>query len=117
MRIWTEEETVTIRWLNNCGNEPETGLAWNSVDDGEWLLSKTDFLAEIRQFHKRLISEMAGRVDSVVAGCLPDDVEVDIDNLLIEQRQERLNALDRALATPVDENWDFIRKLLGEFFG
>ncbi|HPF38120.1 MAG TPA: DUF5984 family protein [Phycisphaerae bacterium] len=112
VRIWTEEDTVTIRWFNDCGIEPETGLPWNAIEDGEYSLSKSEFISEVRQFHERLMSEMAGRVEAVVAGCLPDDVEVDIDNLLIEQRRERPNALDRALATPVNENWDIIRKWL-----
>src|SRR5690606_24968412 len=51
IRFWREVNTIHIRWHNDSGVEPVTGLAWSQVPDGLHTMPVDSFLAEVRSFH------------------------------------------------------------------
>lgn len=115
IQFWREGDTVSIRWRNDGGVEPETGLPWSDVADGEWSLPRSAFLEEVRSFDQRLMGQMAARIKRVVEADLFPGVEIDLEALAREhegRRQWLAEALGKA--EEMGRDWDEVRAALAE---
>lgn len=83
IRIWSEQSIVHIEW-DNTGKLYE-GLAVWSAARGSFRLPRETFMEEVRSFHTRLLSQMADRVEKVVAGTLAPEVQIALAALQREQ--------------------------------
>lgn len=111
IRLWTEGEMLSIRWINDCGVEPTTGLPWTNVSDGLHTMPLSQFMDEVRSFHDRLMNAMSLRVEQARTAWPRPDVAIDIDALMAEH-QERTQSLDQVLRSAAESprNWDSVRE-------
>jgi Family of unknown function (DUF5984) len=87
MYLWSDEKNVHIQW-DNREMKVNGYLAWTAVF-GSYTLSREQFMAEVRDFHERFMTQMGVRVAQVAAGVLPSHIHVDLIEL---QRQQELRA-------------------------
>jgi Family of unknown function (DUF5984) len=103
--IWTTEESVIISW-DNTDILLDDIQVW-SATQGHYCIQRDDFLNEVRDFHSKLMSEMAERVDQVCARWHRPEIQVDTAQLKDEQ-QDRKTWLDRALHKPASTDWAIV---------
>ena len=112
IRMWSEQSAVHIEWDNTkklCEGLP----AW-SATRGSFRIPREAFIQEVRAFHTRLIDQMTQRVESVAAGALSPDVQVDLPALRKEQLQ-RNRAFENALSGPaVATDWQSVTGAIAE---
>ncbi len=109
--IWSDEEHTHIAWDNRgrqFGGEP----AW-SASLGSYLVSRVEFIEEIKSFHDRLMEQMAARVAQVASGCLPSEIQVDLPGLITEHEQ-RTRSFDAALKVVPATDWRQAERAVGE---
>lgn len=95
--MWSDTAQVHVCW-DNRSREIQGVPAW-SAQVGMYSISRETFLEEVREFHSRFMSQMAKRVELVVAGGLPDGIRVDLEGLAREHRN-RSRPIDQNLAAP-----------------
>jgi hypothetical protein len=100
--IWSDREHVHIEW-DNRDRLFEGNPAWSALV-GSYSMPRNQFLSEMKSFHDRLIEQMAARVDQVMAGHLPSEIEIDVPSLVREQGQ-RTRSLDDALRVVPGTDW------------
>lgn len=115
IRFWCENETLTIRWVNDCKVEETTGLPWSDVFVGQHTMPVAEFLEEVSSFHDRLISAMQERVNIARNSWPRPDVAIDAQRLL-QEHQERIGSLERTLKYAADtrQDWDAVREAVWE---
>jgi len=113
IEIFTEDDTTTIRWTNDCDQDTETGLIWNEVADGEFQLPRAEFLAEVERFHTNFMAAMNERARAARAHWPHHDVAIDLDELEREQ-EARLHSLADALALVPKQrpDWNQVRQAI-----
>lgn len=108
--FWSDEITVHIEWDNSqriIDGQP----VW-SATRGSYHLSRDAFLQEVRSFHDRLMQQMSERLEQVIAGMLPAEIEVDLPELK-RQHMGRERSLERSLAPPAPAiDWKRIREAI-----
>jgi hypothetical protein len=100
--IWSTEESVIISW-DNTDILLDDIQVW-SAPQGHYCIQRDEFLHEVRDFHSKLIGEMAGRVDQVCDRWGRTEIQVDKAHLKYEQ-QDRQTWLARALNKPASTDW------------
>jgi hypothetical protein len=112
IRLWSDNEVVHIEW-DNRDRLIEGKPAWRAVH-GSARVSRVEFVREIHAFHTALMSQMAQRVERVLAGDLPTSVNVDMVGLQREHAV-RSRPLDRELGPPaVPTDWDGVWKAIAQ---
>jgi hypothetical protein len=100
--IWSDREHVHIEW-DNRDRLFEGNPAWSALV-GSYSMPRDQFLSEMKSFHDRLMEQMAARVDQVMAGHLPSEIEIDVPSLVREQGQ-RTRSFDEALRVVPGTDW------------
>jgi hypothetical protein len=100
--IWSDREHVHIEW-DNRDRLFEGNPAWSAFV-GSYSMPRDQFLSEMKSFHDRLMEQMAARVDQVMAGHLPSEIEIDVPSLVREQGQ-RTRSFDEALRVVPGTDW------------
>jgi len=110
--LWSDESEVHIEWDNS--DELFDGvLAWSAIC-GAFSLPRVQFVAELKSFHARLMEQMAGRIEQVMAGALPSEVHIDLAQLQRDQ-EWHCQSMDKQLAgleSPTD--WQAVREAIQE---
>ena len=102
IRMWSDEDLVHLEWDNRAmlvGGLP----AW-SATCGAHLVSREQFLVEVRSFHERLMEEMDRRIQRVTDGALPPQVRVDLASLQREHVRRRAQ-INRLLGSSDATDW------------
>ena len=100
--IWSDQKDVHIEW-DNRDRQFEGKPAW-SAQVGSYSMPRDQFVSEMASFHDRLMEQMAARVDQVMAGHLPSEIEIDVPSLVREQGQ-RTRSLAEALRVTPQTDW------------
>ena len=100
--IWSDQEHVHIEW-DNRDRKFDGKPVW-TADVGSYQMPRSKFIEEMRSFHDRLMEQMAARVDRVVAGGLPAEIQVDVPGL-IREHDQRTRTLDAALCVDPETDW------------
>jgi Family of unknown function (DUF5984) len=107
IRLWSDAESVHIEW-NNAEKTLQGKPAWTALT-GSAQLSRQQFIYEVKAFHTALMSQMGERVDQVLAGVLPQQVQIDFPALQHEHAV-RSRPLDREFHGPVvPTDWERVR--------
>lgn len=102
--IWSDAEQVHIEWDNRT--QLFNGLPAWTAGHGQYVLSRADFVAELRSFHEALLQHMADRLHQL-ADQWPAAGHLDREPLQAEQ-QERSVRLQRALQCAEASDWTSI---------
>mgnify|MGYP007070989952 CR=1 FL=1 len=115
VRFWSEGGSVIIRWDECLQVHKETGLRWNTQPPGEYSLPIATFIAEVRQFHARLMEQMRHRLDIAKHNWPLPNVHIDIDDMENEH-DWRSHAFDEAMemSRKVRRDWDKVRWAMAE---
>lgn len=108
---WSDAENVYFAWDNRhamVNGRP----AW-TAQYGEFHLPRREFIEEMQSFHARLMEQMAARVEQVLTGALPAEIQIDIDALVREQAQ-RYEALHDALNLEAQTDWRAVEEAVSE---
>ena len=99
-----------VEWDNRDKLVDGLGV-WTAIF-GKYSLTRSDFVAECRSLHERLMDAMSERVEQVVAGALPPAIHVDLVGLMREHEKRRhLSSLNfGALPEPTD--WAAVREAM-----
>lgn len=112
IRMWSDTSMVHIEW-DNAEKLFEGLSAWSAVR-GSYQMPREVFKEEVRSFHARLMEQMSERVQKVLAGALPPEVQVDLPGLEREHLQRR-HTIETALAEPaIATDWQLIREGIAE---
>lgn len=112
IRMWSDQSLVHVEW-DNTEKLIQGSPAW-SASRGIFCLSRAKFLAEVLSFHTRLMKQMSERVEKVLAGALPPEVQVDFSGLQREQ-SERSRSIETALKElVVPTNWQSVTEAIHE---
>jgi hypothetical protein len=112
VRIWSDTENVHIEW-NNIEKTLEGKPVWTALS-GSAQLSREEFISEAQAFHDALMSQMGERVERVLAGVLPQHVQIDLPGLKREHA-ERSRTLERELSGPTaPTDWERVRHAVRE---
>ena len=110
IHFWSDESTVHIEW-DNTRRKIDGEPAW-SATRGSYQLSREDFLQEVRSFHDRLMEQMRERVKQVIAGQLPAEIKIDL-NQLEREHAHRECELKRCFDPPQPPaDWEQIREAI-----
>jgi hypothetical protein len=100
--IWSDQKHVHIEW-DNHDRHFGGKLAWSAVL-GAYQIPRDEFIEEVTSFHVRLMDQMAARVDQVVSGCLPSEIQIDLPGL-VREHEQRARSLDSALKIVPGTDW------------
>jgi hypothetical protein len=109
--IWSDQEHVHIEW-DNRGRLFDGKPAWAAVL-GSYQMPRGKFIEEMKSFHDRLMDQMAARVDQVVAGCLPSEIQIDLPGL-VREHEQRTRSLDSALSIVPETDWQQAERAIRE---
>lgn len=109
--FWSDTEHVHIEW-DNRDRKIDGKPAWSAVL-GSYQMPRNEFIEEMKSFHVRLMDQMAARVEQVVAGCLPSEIQIDLPGL-VKQHEMRTRSLDAALRVAPETDWQQIEKAIRE---
>ena len=101
---------VHIEW-DNRRKLIDGAAAW-TARFGKYSLTRSDFVAECRSFHERLVHAMSERVKQVVAGALSPAIQVDIEGLVREHEQRRVLSPLNFGALPSPTDWAAVREAM-----
>lgn len=111
--IWRYQDDVYIRW--NCDEKSENGIPFWTADKGEFKLSFDDFLIEVYDFHDRLMSGMAERIEQLKISNPIPHIRMDLEGVTREH-EIRKKSLEEVLGkTPVNKNWDAVMQAYIDF--
>jgi len=108
---WSDDEEVCFAWDNRHAllhGRP----AW-TAQYGEYQMPRRAFIGEMQEFHSRLMEQMAERVEQVLAGALPREINVDLDAMAQEQAR-RYDALHEALNIEAQTEWKSVQDAVNE---
>lgn len=112
IRMWSDQSLVHVEW-DNTERLIQGSPAW-SASRGIFCLSRAEFLAEVLSFHTRLMKQMSERIERVLAGALPPEVQVDFSALQREHGQ-RSRSIESAVKEPaVPTNWQSVTEAIHE---
>jgi hypothetical protein len=80
---------------------------------GSIQLTLKEFISEVTSFHTRLMEQMSARVMEVLAGALPDSVQVDLVELTCEHQHRSHDDISRRTA-PTKTDWGLVRGALAK---
>jgi hypothetical protein len=109
--IWSDQEHVHIEW-DNRDRKFDGQPAWSAVL-GAYQMPRDAFIEEMKSFHVRLMEQMAARVDQVVAGCLPPEIQIDLPGL-IREHEQRARSFDSALRFVPETDWQQAERAIRE---
>lgn len=109
--IWSDQEHVHIEW-DNRDRKFDGKPAW-TADVGSYQMPRDKFIEEMRSFHDRLMEQMAARVDQVVAGSLPSEIQVDLP-ALVREHEQRTRSLDACLCVDPETDWQRAERAIRE---
>ncbi|ANW02365.1 DUF5984 family protein [Bradyrhizobium icense] len=109
--IWSDQEHVHIEW-DNRDRHFDGKPAWSAVL-GSYQMPRDEFIEEMKSFHVRLMDQMAARVDQVVAGRLPSDIQIDLPGL-VREHEQRGRSLDSALRFVPQTDWQQTERAIRE---
>jgi len=109
--IWSDQEHVHIEW-DNRDRHFDRKPAWTAVL-GSYQMPRDKFIEEMKSFHDRLMDQMAARVDQVVAGCLPSEIQIDLPGL-VREHEQRARSLDSALSVVLETDWQQAERAIRE---
>lgn len=103
IKMWSDESTVFIEW-DNSDKLIDNKCAWTAIN-GMYRLPRKIFIEEVRLFYRTLMGQMEERVNRVLDGALPNDIQVDVIGLKREH-MERSQKIESALAElKCSTNW------------
>jgi len=103
--MWSDDAMVHLEW-----NAGDAGDVW-SAGSGAFEMPRRDFAREAQDFHERLMSAMAERIEDVGRGALAPAITVDRGELL-RQQVSRAGRLDAALNASQPTDWDRVRRAI-----
>lgn len=110
IQMWSDSSMVHIEW-NNLDKRVDDVPAW-SADQGAFHISRECFMEEITSFHNRLMNQMSDRVTQVLAGALPESIQIDRDGLerehAIRSRPININLRGHSVST----DWTSVRQAI-----
>lgn len=112
--IWSDQEQVHFEW-DNRDKQFDGKPAWSAAV-GSYQMPRNEFIEEMKSFHDRLMDQMAARVEQVVAGCLPPEIQIDLPGL-VRQHEQRTRSLDTAREVAPATDWRRIEKAVREILG
>ena len=100
--LWRNQARVYVQWDN--ANLKTDGLPRWTATQGTASLAVEEFVEEIGSFHRRLISAMAERVNTIATKNPLAGVAIDVPRLIEEQseRERSLELASSVAATPID---------------
>ncbi len=101
--FWSDEDDVVISW-DNREIEVEGIPVW-SATHGNYRISRNDFINEVREFDKSLISEMNQRVETICRDWQNPEITIDREQLKGEQRY-RATCMETWLKGGSNTDWD-----------
>lgn len=111
IRLWSDGQHVHIAW-DNILKTFQGSPAWSAVL-GSFQLTIEDFISEVVSFHTRLMEQMSERVTRVLAGALPDSVQVDLGGLKREHNHRSQNDINHR-TVPTTTDWSLVRAAIAE---
>ncbi len=112
--IWSDQQNVHIEW-DNRDRQLDGKPAW-TAGVGAYQISRDAFIGEMNSFHLQLVEQMAARVDQVMAGYLPSEVQIDLPALMREHEQ-RTHSLERALQYVPETDWQQAERAIRQIQG
>jgi hypothetical protein len=110
--LWSDGTNVHVEWDNR--ERLHKGKSVWSAQQGEFLLTRAAFIAEVRDFHNRLMQQMQERVDQVCAGALPPEVRIDL-TALREEHERRSASIEAHFAPPAEPtDWEAVERAIAE---
>jgi hypothetical protein len=109
--LWSDQEHVHIEW-DNRDKQFDGKPAWTAVF-GSYQMPRDEFIEEMKSFHVRLMDQMAARVDQVVAGRLPSEIQIDLPGL-VNEHEQRARPLDPALRFDPETDWQQAERAIRE---
>ncbi len=82
--IWSDEKDVIFSW-DNREIKVENIPVWSAIQ-GNYRISREDFINEVRQFDASLISQMNNRVETICKTWKNPEIKVDLEQLKSEQK-------------------------------
>jgi hypothetical protein len=82
--IWSDENDVIFSW-DNREIKVENISVWSAAQ-GNYRISKEDFINEVQQFDRSLISQMNNRVETICKTWKHPEIKVDFEQLQSEQK-------------------------------
>lgn len=110
--IWflNDGTNITIRWLEKDNTAICTPV-WSSFS-GEIVISKTEFISEVTDFHKRLMDVMYSRIETLKHENPFVDTKIDM-KLLNDEQNRRNSMLDEALKRePTIKDWSVVSRAI-----
>lgn len=106
IRMRSDMGSVYIEW-DSRDKLINGQLAWTATC-GQYRIPREVFITEVHAFHTALMEQMAMRIDQVLAGALPKEIQIDLPGLQHEQAMRSAD-IKRALSGPiVPTNWDAV---------
>ncbi|MDA0832719.1 MAG: DUF5984 family protein [Planctomycetota bacterium] len=109
--IWSDAANVRVEW-DNRDKFYRDQMAW-SATQGQYLISRCEFIAEVHSFHVQLMKQMTQRVNDVLAGALSEEININKDWLRIEHEQ-RCSKWDDALRRIVETDWHAVERAIND---
>lgn len=110
--LWSDATYVHFEWDNREKLVNGTP-AWTALH-GTYCLPREEFIAEVYSFHKRLIEQMSKRVERVLSGALPSDIDIDLP-WLQQEHLKRSRPIDSVLAGPTaPTDWQRVQNAIHE---
>lgn len=101
--IWSDEKDVIFSW-DNREIKVEDIPVWTAVQ-GNYRISKEDFINEVQKFDSSLISQMNGRVETICHNWNKPEIKVDFEYLKSEQKN-RATWLEATLKNIRKTDWN-----------
>ncbi|MEH6631539.1 MAG: DUF5984 family protein [Halopseudomonas aestusnigri] len=112
--IWRYKSDVYIRWDCTDVSEEKEPPFW-TAGKGEFKLSLDEFLEEIHDFHDRLMSGMAERIEQLKTNNPIPHIRIDLESVAREH-EVRIKSLDEILLkTPSVKDWDAVMRAYKDF--
>jgi hypothetical protein len=112
IHLWSDAIHVFFEWDNR--EKLVTGAPAWVAQYGAYRLPREEFIAEVKSFHTRLMEQMSDRVEQVLAGALPSDIDIDLFGLQ-QEHLRRCRLIDGVFADPpIPTDWQRVQIAIHE---
>jgi len=109
--MWSATESVHIEW-DNSQKQIHGVCAWTAVA-GSHTLPRDKFAEKVRSLNRRLVGQMAERVEQVLkGGALDEGAHIDLEGLCRE-RAQRGHVFGTAIQPAPATDWNAVRRSFG----